>query len=51
MFVTLGIRSFDENLRLCAMTCKKLVEDSRNELVCSLNSSDAVLTSKNGNNW
>ena len=23
MFVTLGIRSFDENLRYCAMSCKK----------------------------
>ena len=51
MFVTLGIRSFDENLRYCAISCKKLVEDCINKLVCRLNSSDAALMSKIRNNW
>ena len=46
MFVTLGIINFDENLRYCALSCKKLVEDCINELVIKLNPSDAAMMSK-----
>ena len=46
MSVVLCIRSFDEYLRHCTMRFKKLVDDCNNELMCNLQSSDAVLMFK-----
>ena len=51
LFVTLGIRSSYENLKYCAISCKKLVRDCINELVCRFNSSDADFIPKIRNNW
>ena len=51
MFVTLGVRSLDENLRYSAFSCKKLVELSNNNILCIINSSDAALLSQIRNNW
>ena len=51
MFVTLGFRSCDENLRICAMSCKKTKELVVILNFCRLNSSDAALLSKARNNW
>ena len=46
MFVSLGIINFDENLRYCAMSCRKLVEDCINEHGIRLNPNDATMMSK-----
>ena len=52
MFVTIGVRSLDENLRYYALSYKKkLVELSNNNILCIINSSDAVLLSEIRNNW
>ena len=50
MFVTLGVRSLDENLRYSALSCKKLVELSNNNILCIINASDAALLSQIRNN-
>ena len=51
MFVTLGVRSLDENLGYIALSCKKIVELSNNSILCIINSSDAALLSQIRNNW
>ena len=51
ILITLGVRSLDENLRYSALSCKRLVELSNNNILCKINSNDAALLSELRNNW
>ena len=51
MFVTVGVRSFQENLRYMCCSLMFRIEKSDNSLLCNLTSSDAIILSSLRNNW
>ena len=51
MFVTLGIRSFDELIRYAVYSCLMSVNESTNSLLCALANSDSASVSRIRNIW
>ena len=51
MFGSLGVRSYDETLRISSYSLMQRVDKSDNSFICTMQNSDVVLYSRQRQHW